>query len=415
MSEVLELGKKAKNASLKLANISTEIKNFALNAMADALIANDKEIIDANKKDLEEGEKRKISKALMDRLLLDEARIEGMAKGLREVAFLKDPIGEVIKGWKLPNELEVLQMRVPLGVIGLIYEARPNVTVDAAGLCVKAGNVVILRGGSVAINSNLILTKIISDAATKAGLPENCIQSIETTNRAAVTELMRMHEYVDVLIPRGGASLIQSVVENSTVPVIKTGVGNCHIYADKAADLEMAKKIVINAKCQRPGVCNAAETLLVHKDIAKEFLPKILKGLQERNVEIFGCPVTKSIYFGVEEATELDWATEYLDLKMAVKVVESLEGAIAHIQKYGTNHSEAIVTEDYSAAKRFTEEVDAAAVYVNASTRFTDGGEYGLGAEVGISTQKLHARGPMGLEALTSTKYVAYGEGQIRS
>jgi len=415
MSEVLELGKKAKKASLKLANISTETKNFALNAMADALIANDKEIIDANKKDLKEGERRKISKALMDRLLLDETRIEGMAKGLREVAFLKDPIGEVVKGWKLPNELEILQTRVPLGVIGLIYEARPNVTVDAAGLCVKAGNVVILRGGSVAINSNLVLTKIISEAATKAGLPENCIQSIETTDRAAVTELMRMHEYVDVLIPRGGASLIQSVVENSTVPVIKTGVGNCHIYADKAADLEMAKKIAINAKCQRPGVCNAAETLLVHKDIAKEFLPRILKGLQERNVKIFGCPVTKSIYSSVEEATELDWATEYLDLKIAVKVVESLEGAITHIQKYGTNHSEAIVTEDYSAAKRFTEEVDAAAVYVNASTRFTDGGEYGLGAEVGISTQKLHARGPMGLEALTSTKYVAYGEGQIRS
>ncbi|MDO8886150.1 glutamate-5-semialdehyde dehydrogenase [Candidatus Oleimmundimicrobium sp.] len=415
MSEVLELGKKAKKASVKLANISTEIKNRALRAMADALITNTKEIIEINKKDLEEGKKRNFTKALIDRLLLNEARIEDMAKGLREVAFLKDPVGEIIKGWKLPNELEILQVRVPLGVIGIIYEARPNVTVDAAGLCVKSGNAVILRGGSVAINSNLILTNILADAGVKEGLPENSIQSVLTTDRAAVTELMKMHDYVDVLIPRGGASLIQSVIENSTVPVIKTGLGNCHIYVDKLANLSMAEKIVINAKCQRPGVCNAAETLLVHKDVAKIFLPKILKELQERNVEVFGCPVTCSVYPGVNKATEEDWKTEYLDLKMAVKVMESLDEAILHIQKYGTNHSEAIVTEDYSAAKRFTEEVDAAAVYVNASTRFTDGGEYGLGAEVGISTQKLHARGPMGLQALTSTKYVVYGEGQVRS
>ncbi len=415
MSEVLELGKRAKKASVKLANVSTELKNRALNAMADALIVNAKEIIKANKKDLEEGKRRNISTALMDRLLLNEARIEDMARDLKEVAFLKDPVGELVKGRKLPNELEVLQVRVPLGVVGLIYEARPNVTVDAAGLCIKSGNAIILRGGSVAINSNLALTDIIADAGVKEGLPENCIQSISTADRAAVTELMKMHGYVDVLIPRGGASLIQSVIKNSTVPVIETGVGNCHIFIDKSANLNMAKEIVVNAKCQRPGVCNAAETLLVHKDVAEKFLPGILRKLQERDVEIFGCPITHSICSDVNEATEDDWKTEYLDLKMAVKIVPSLNEAILHIQKYGTNHSEAIVTEDYSAAKSFTEEVDAAAVYVNASTRFTDGGQYGLGAEMGISTQKLHARGPMGLEALTSTKYVIYGKGQIRS
>ncbi|HDP69466.1 MAG TPA: glutamate-5-semialdehyde dehydrogenase [Actinobacteria bacterium] len=416
MSEVLKLGKKAKEAAIKLATVSAEVKNSALNTMADALVANADKIIDANKKDLEEGKRRKISKALMDRLFLNKARIEDMAQDLREVAFLKDPVGEIVKGWRLPNELEILQARVPLGVIGLIYEARPNVTVDAAGLCIKSGNVVILRGGSVAINSNLALTKTIADAAIRAGLPENCIQSIASTDRAATTELMKMRSHVDVLIPRGGASLIQSVIENSTIPVIETGVGNCHVYLDRGADLDMAKKIVINAKCQRPGVCNAAETLLIHKSLVeKGFLPEILNELKGKNVEIFGCEVTCSIGSDILKATEEDWKTEYLDFKMAVKVVQSLDEAIAHIQKYGTKHSEAIITEDYSAAKKFTEEVDAAAVYVNASTRFTDGGQYGFGAEIGISTQKLHARGPMGLEALTTTKYIIHGSGQIRS
>lgn len=415
MSVVKDICRNAKAASTALASVSTEVKDKALHKMADALVARNGEIIKANGKDLEEGKKREISPALMDRLLLDKSRIEEIAQDLRDVAALKDPNGEVVKGWRIPNGLSINVVRVPLGVIGMIYEARPNVTVDAAGLCVKTGNAVVLRGSSVALNSNLMLTEIISEAASDAGLPGNSIQSIPSASRDAANELMKMHEYVDVLIPRGGAALINSVVENSTVPVIETGVGNCHVYVDKSADLGMAEKIVINAKVQRPGVCNAAETLLVHRDIARTFLPQVLTQLSGKGVTVYGCTITRSVHPDVEEAKEEDWMTEYLDLKLAVRVVDSLDVAIEHIQKYGTGHSEAIVTEDYSAAMRFTQEVDAAAVYVNASTRFTDGGQFGMGAEIGISTQKLHARGPMALEALTSTKYIIYGEGQIRS
>ncbi len=414
MIEVLDLCKKAKAASIELARFSTADKNRALVAIADALVANEGFILEANKKDLEEGEKRGISAALMDRLLLNSKRINEMSEGLRDVVGLRDPVGEVIKGWRVPNGLLINQVRVPLGVVGVIYEARPNVTVDAAGLCLKTGNAAILRGSSIALNSNLALVEVISKALANAGLPLYSVQLLSDTNHEAANELMKMHQYIDVLIPRGGASLIQSVIENATVPVIETGVGNCHVYVDASANQEMALKIVINAKTQRPGVCNAAETLLVHKDIASSFLPGVLKELTEKKVVIFGCSITKSLFAEAEIATEEDWYAEYLDLKLAVKVVNSLEEAINHIQKYGTKHSEAIVTEDYSAAKKFLEEVDAACVYVNASTRFTDGGQFGLGAEIGISTQKLHARGPMGLEALTSTKFVVYGEGQIR-
>lgn len=414
MIEVLDLCKKAKAASIELARFSTADKNRALVAIADALVANEGFILEANKKDLEEGKKRGISAALMDRLLLNSKRINEMSEGLRDVVGLRDPVGEVIKGWRVPNGLLINQVRVPLGVVGVIYEARPNVTVDAAGLCLKTGNTAVLRGSSIALNSNLALVEVISKALVSAGLPLYSVQLLSDTSHEAANELMKMHQYIDVLIPRGGTSLIQSVVENATVPVIETGVGNCHIYVDASANQEMALKIVINAKTQRPGVCNAAETLLVHKDIASSFLPGVLKELTEKKVVIFGCSITKSLFAEAEIATEEDWYAEYLDLKLAVKVANSLEEAINHIQKYGTKHSEAIVTEDYSAAKKFLEEVDAACVYVNASTRFTDGGQFGLGAEIGISTQKLHARGPMGLEALTSTKFVVYGEGQIR-
>ncbi len=414
MIEVLDLCKKAKAASIELARFSTADKNRALVAIADALVANEGFILEANKKDLEEGKKRGISAALMDRLLLNSKRINEMSEGLRDVVGLRDPVGEVIKGWRVPNGLLINQVRVPLGVVGVIYEARPNVTVDAAGLCLKTGNTAVLRGSSIALNSNLALVEVISKALVSAGLPLYSVQLLSDTSHEVANELMKMHQYIDVLIPRGGTSLIQSVIENATVPVIETGVGNCHIYVDASANQEMALKIVINAKTQRPGVCNAAETLLVHKDIASSFLPGVLKELTEKKVVIFGCSITKSLFAEAEIATEEDWYAEYLDLKLAVKVANSLEEAINHIQKYGTKHSEAIVTEDYSAAKKFLEEVDAACVYVNASTRFTDGGQFGLGAEIGISTQKLHARGPMGLEALTSTKFVVYGEGQIR-
>ena len=414
VTEVIELGRKAREASLKLATVSTRVKNQALEAMAQALISNQDRILEANRKDLRTGEEKQIGTALIDRLMLNESRIKEMAQGLRDVAALPDPIGEVISGWKRPNGLVITKVRVPLGVIGMIYEARPNVTVDAAGLCLKTGNAVILRGGSVAINSNLTLTQVIADAATAAGIPENSIQSISSTEREAVYELMRMNEYVDVLIPRGGASLIQSVIEKASVPVIETGVGNCHVYVDKSAQIPMAVNIVINAKCQRPGVCNAAETLLIHQDIAKEFFPLVASGLKKQNVILYGDPRARSIVPDIEPATEEDWKTEYLALKLAVKVVKDLVEAIDHVNTYGTKHSEAIITEDYSTAKKFTDEVDAAALYVNASTRFTDGGQFGLGAEIGISTQKLHVRGPMGLEALTSTKYVVFGSGQVR-
>ncbi|MCJ7652223.1 MAG: glutamate-5-semialdehyde dehydrogenase, partial [Actinobacteria bacterium] len=337
-----------------------------------------------------------------------------MAEGLSEVAGLRDPVGEVVDGWKLPNGLIVEKVRVPLGVIGIIYEARPNVTVDAAGLCIKSGNAVVLRGSSSAINSNKVLVRIIAEAAEGAGLPRDSIQLVEATDRESARELMRLHGLIDVLIPRGGEGLIRTVVESSTVPVIETGVGNCHVFVDESADIEMAVDIVVNSKTQRPGVCNACETLLVHRDIAGEFLPAVYGPLTEKGVALRGCPVTRRILEGIEEATEEDWYTEYLDLILAVRVVESLDEAIQHICRYGSSHSEAIVTKDYGRGKRFVEEVDSSAVYINASTRFTDGGQLGLGAEIGISTQKLHARGPMGLPELTTTKFVVYGTGQVR-
>lgn len=411
---MIELGKKAKSAARKLATISESVKNRALLRMAEALEKNIEKIIEENQKDLEKGRNEGISSALMDRLLLNEARIKEMAQGLRDVAKLKDPVGEIIEGWKRPNGLTIYKVRVPIGVIAMIYEARPNVTVDAAGLCLKSGNAVILRGSSIAYHSNMVLTEIISKAAYEEGIPEGAIQQVPDTSHKSAEELMRMVGYVDCLIPRGGAGLIRSVVENAKVPTIETGVGNDHVYVDKSADFEKAFQIVINAKCQRPGVCNAAETLLVHKDIAADFLPPMIKMLKERGVTIYGCEKTRSIVPDVEPATEEDWETEYLDLKLAVKVVENIDEAIDHISKYGTLHTEAIVTEDYSAAQKFVNEVDASLVLVNASTRFNDGGQFGFGAEIGISTQKLHARGPMALRELTTYKYVAFGSGQVR-
>lgn len=415
MQVLEELGRKAKEAALELAVLTTEVKNRALEEMARALLSREKEILEANRADLEEGKKNGMSSALIDRLTLNPKRVAEMAQGLREVAALPDPVGEIIAGWKLPNGLEIQKVRVPLGVVGIIYEARPNVTVDAAGLCVKSGNAVILRGSSSAVNSNRVLTETIASAAEGAGLPAGSIQLVPLTDRESAKELMRMRDYLDVLIPRGGAGLIKTVVEESTVPVIETGVGNCHTYVDASADLDMALQIVINAKCQRPGVCNAMETMLVHAEVAGEFLPRAAQALQERGVVLRGCPRTREILPDVEEATEEDWYAEYLDLILAVKVVEDLDEAVRHINKYGSKHSETIVTRDYQAARRFVSLVDSADVYVNASTRFTDGGQFGLGAEIGISTQKLHARGPMSLRELTSTKFIIYGDGQVRS
>ena len=413
--EVLSKAARARDASRVMSSLSTSVKDGALMAMAAELVARSGEIIDANAMDMAEGEKLGLTRALLDRLMLNEARIIEMAEGLRAIAALPDPIGEVISMWKRPNGLQIGKMRVPIGVIGIIYEARPNVTVDAAGLCLKTGNAVVLRGGSEAINSNKAITKVISEAAVTAGMPDGAIELIETTDREAVNILLKLNEYIDILIPRGGAGLIQTVVKNATVPVIETGVGNCHVYVDSEADLEMAKKIVINAKTHRPGVCNAMETLLVNRDVAREFLPDLVGILRDNfGVEVRGCPETKALVDWVNPATEDDYYAEFLDLILAVRVVGGLDEAIDHIYKYGTKHSEAIVTASYHKARRFLQEVDAAAVYVNASTRFTDGFQYGFGAEIGISTQKLHARGPMGLAELTTIKYIVYGEGQIR-
>ena len=404
----------AKKAARKLAKTASGEKNRALNLIADKLIERQAEILEINEKDMEKGRENGLSRALLDRLKLTEERIEGMAKGLREVAAQDDPIGEVPKMWKRPNGLQIGKIRVPLGVIGIIYEARPNVTVDVAGLCLKSGNAVILRGGSNAFNSNKILTNIIQDGLNEAGLAKESVQLISTTDRKAVDVLFTLNDYLDVLIPRGGAGLIQKVVNESKVPVIETGVGNCHVYVNKDADLTKAKKIVFNAKYSRPAVCNAAESLLVDTEIAEEFLPEMARIFSENNVELRGCEKTKSIVPGIKEAVEEDYSTEYLDYIMAVKVVENYSEAVEHIYKYGTKHSEAIVTENYTTARKFLDEIDAAAVYVNASTRFTDGGQFGLGAETGISTQKLHARGPMGLKELTTIKYIIMGDGQIR-
>ena len=412
--ELLIKGTLAKDAAMALAGISAQTKIDALEAIAQALIEHTDEILAANTKDIAAAQDNGISKAMTDRLRLTKERIEGMAEGVRQVNALSDPIGEVVKMWKRPNGLLIGQKRVPMGVIAIIFEARPNVTVDAAALCLKTSNACILRGGKEAINSNVTLMKIMQDAAYAAGIPEGTLNIVEDTSRETSTEIMRMNGYVDMLIPRGGKGLIKSVVENATVPVVETAAGNCHVYVDGDADLDMALKIVLNAKVQRPSVCNAAETLLVDKKIADKFIPLVFDALKEKNVEIRADKASKAIYSDVNDADEEDYYTEYNDYIMAVKIVDGVDEAIKHINKYNTKHSEAIVTNSYANSQKFLNEVDAAAVYVNASTRFTDGFEFGFGAEIGISTQKMHARGPMGLEALTSIKYIIYGDGQIR-
>lgn len=414
MTEVEELGRRSKAAAARLAPLKTEEKDRALEAMAAGLEAGAERIIQANDIDLQRGRERGLSSALIDRLTLNEGRICQMAEGLRDVIGLRDPVGEVVDGWRLPNGLRVEKLRVPLGVVAVIYEARPNVTVDAAGLCLKSGNAVILRGSSSAIDSNTVLTEIIASEAVAAGIPPGSIQLVTSVDRNSAVELMKLRGFVDVLIPRGGAELISTVVENSTVPVIETGVGNCHVYVDSAADLQMAVDIVINAKTQRPGVCNACETVLVHQEVAEEFLNLVSGPLAERGVSIRGCPRTLEVIEEAQEACQDDWYEEYLDLILAVKVVDGIEEAMRHINHYGSGHSDAIVTSDYERANAFTEMVDSAAVYINASTRFTDGGVFQMGAEIGISTQKLHARGPMSLPELTTCKYVVRGFGQVR-
>lgn len=412
---MIEMGKRAKEASRVLACAKSDLKTKALYALADALEANCDFILSENEKDLEAGRANGMTDALLDRLALSKARVESMAQGARQVAAFPDPIGTVLSGNRLPNGLEVTKVRVPLGVIGIIYEARPNVTADAAALCLKSGNVVILRGGKEAINSNMAVAKVMRQAIEAAGLPADCIQLVEDTTRQSSIELMGLTDYLDVLIPRGGAGLIKATVENAKVPVIETGAGNCHVYIDEYADVQMAASIVFNAKTSRPSVCNAIETVLVHKNIAEVMLPAMKAELDKMNVEIRGCSETARILGdSVVPATEEDYFTEYHDYILAVKVVESIDEATAHIAKHSTGHSECIVTDNYANANKFTSEVDSAAVYVNASTRFTDGGEFGLGAEIGISTQKLHARGPMGINELTSMKFIIKGSGQVR-
>lgn len=415
MTEVTQKCIKAKSAAAKLAVIGSSIKDAALFAMADAFDKNREAIFEANKRDLAAAEAAGIGSAMLKRLELTDKKIDQMADGVRQIAGLRDPIGETLQGYVRPNGMEVRKVRVPIGVIGIIYESRPNVTADAAALCLKAGNAVILRGGSEAIHSNLAIAGLIDKAITDAGIPEGAVQIIETTDRAAAMELMQMKQYIDCLIPRGGKGLIKTVVENSTIPVIEHGDGNCHVYVDDSADLKMAADIVFNAKVQNPAVCNAMETLLVSEQIASNFLPIICSRLADSGVELRGCDKARAIFGDMKPAAEEDWRTEYLDLILAIRVVSGIDEAIEHIREYGSGHSEAIVTEDISRARRFTSEVDAAAVYVNVSTRFTDGYEFGKGAEMGISTQKLHARGPMGVEEITTYKYVVTGSGQIRS
>lgn len=414
MENLVLIGQKAKKVSQDICILSTKEKNECLRLMAKELLDSKGEIIKANEIDIEEAKKKNISKSLLDRLYLDEKRIEDMAKGLMEIIELPDPVGEVISMWKRPNNLQIGQKRVPIGVIGIIYESRPNVTCDASGLCLKSGNATILRGGSDAINSNKAIVKALRAGIKKSNLPEDVIQLVSDTNREIVEEMMKLNGYIDVLIPRGGANLIKSVVKNATIPVIETGTGNCHIYVDESADFDKAIEIIINAKTQRPGVCNAAEKLIIHENIAKEFLPKVVEALREKNVEIRGDEKSKRIIDDIILAEDEEWDREYLDYIICVKVVKGVDEAINHINNHGTKHSEAILTESYKNSQKFLERVDAAAVYVNASTRFTDGSEFGFGAEIGISTQKLHARGPMGLKELTTTKYIIYGNGQIR-
>ena len=415
MSYTEELGRKAKEAEAVIASASTLEKNNALAAISKALIENKELIIAENAKDIAAAKENGMSEAKQDRLKLDEKRIADMAKGVDELIAMNDPIGQVMDGFTRPNGLQIIKTRVPLGVIGIIYESRPNVTVDAAALCLKAGNTVILKGGKEAINSNICLGDIMRKAVSSVGLPEDVVQVVNSTSRETTNEIMKLNEYIDVIIPRGSANLIQAVVKNATVPVIETGAGNCHVYVDSSADLDMAVEITDNAKTQRPSVCNAIESLLVHKDVADKFLPMIAERFKSHNVKIYGCERTIAILGDtVEKATETEYATEFNDFIIAVKVVDDISEAIAHIRKYSTGHSECIVTNSLANAQRFQREVDAAAVYVNASTRFTDGGEFGFGAEIGISTQKLHARGPMGLMELTTSKYLINGNGQIR-
>ena len=415
MNEMLEtLGRNAKEAEIVLRNLDTAKKNQVLEAVADSLVADSKALLTANAIDVENGRKNQMPEGLVDRLMLTEARIASMAEGLRQVAALEDPIGEVTGMKKRPNGLLIGQKRVPLGVIGIIYEARPNVTADAFALCFKTGNVVILKGGSDAIHSNTAIVDCIRRTLDENGITKDAIQLISDTSRETAGEFMKMNEYVDVLIPRGGKGLIKAVVNNSTIPVIETGTGNCHIYVDESADLQMAADIVMNAKTQRVGVCNACESLVVHRAVRDKFLPKMAEALKTKNVELRGDESTREILPDCIPATEEDYGTEYLDYILSVKTVDSVEEAIAHINRYNTKHSECIVTENTETAESFLNEVDAACVYVNASTRFTDGFEFGFGAEIGISTQKLHARGPMGLKELTSYKYKIHGNGQIR-
>ncbi|HIU33203.1 MAG TPA: glutamate-5-semialdehyde dehydrogenase [Candidatus Pullichristensenella excrementigallinarum] len=414
MIDLNAIGRKARAAQIQIATASSAAKNRALEAIADSLLAHTEQILEANARDLDAARASGMSPSLMDRLALTQVRVQAMAQGVRDVASLPDPVGRILSGGTLKSGLEMQKITVPLGVIGIIYEARPNVTSDAAAICLKSGNACILRGGKEAIHSNTAVANAMRAALPQAGFDENCVTLIEDTSRETSRELMRLHSYIDCLIPRGGAGLIRSVVENATVPVIETGVGNCHAYIDRTADLEMATEIVFNAKCSRPSVCNALETLLVDAEIAPTALPRIYARLQEKNVEFRGCEKTCRLLPQAVPATQTDYEIEFLDYILAVKVVEGLDEALEHIRRFSSHHSEVIVTRDLEAARRFALEVDSAAVYVNASTRFTDGGEFGLGAEIGISTQKLHARGPMGLEAMVSYKYVLYGQGQVR-
>ncbi|MDR1874263.1 MAG: glutamate-5-semialdehyde dehydrogenase [Synergistaceae bacterium] len=407
------MGRRAAEAARRLATTPTEVKNAALRAMAGALRANGASMLEQNRLDLEDGRAAGLTNALLDRLALDAARVESMATGLEEIAAFRDPVGEVLGMWNGEKGIRIGQVRVPLGVVGIIYEARPNVTADATGLCLKSGNAVILRGGKEALRSNTIIAKLLSEAADESGIPGGSVQFLATPDREASVGLMQL-PYLDVLIPRGGLKLKESVMQNARVPYIMTGVGNCHTFVDASADVDMAVNIVVNAKCQRPGVCNAMETLLIHRDVAARFIPAGLAALEERGVELRGDEAVRALFPSAKPASEEDWETEFYDLILAVRVVDSLEAAMDHISRYGTRHSEAIVTESYASAQTFLSGVDAAAVYVNASTRFTDGGVFGFGAEMGISTQKLHARGPMGVAQLTSTKFIIYGNGQTR-
>jgi len=409
-----EICKKAKAASSQLAQTSTEQRNNAVCTMAESIERNCTKILEANQKDVEAARARGVKEALIDRLILDKRRVISMASTLREVAEMRDPLNEIVKTWTRPNGLIIGQLRVPLGVIGIIYESRPDVTSEASGLCIKSGNAIILRGGSDAINSNMAIGNALRASLEEVGLTKDIIQVVPVTDRIYAEQLMKMRDYIDVLIPRGGANLIKTVVEKSMVPVIETGTGNCHIYVEEDADLTRAVDIIINAKCQRPGTCNAEEKLLVHKNVAEQFLPTIVDALIKNGVEVRGCKRTVKIVPKVKPAVKEDWGTEYLDLIIGIKVVEAIDEAISHINNYGTMHSESILTADFNKALKFIREVDAAAVYWNASTRFTDGNQFGLGAEIGISTQKLHARGPMSAQHLTTTKFFILGRGHVR-